>query len=142
RVDVQVRAPLVECRTLEESARRNAGIVDQYVDRAQALEESGHLVFVRHVANLGLRGPSRLERLPVASHPDDVIAGRREASDDRSADALPAARDDDSASDRHATASSSARNARRSILPEGVFGSSATKRTSRGYLWGERWVRM
>src|SRR5206468_7810289 len=83
---------------------------------AEGLEEHAHAPLVGDV------------ELVVAGRLDPVAGGGK-ALCDRLADALRSPRDDDDAA--HASS------AFRSSFPDGVFGRSSTKTTSRGYLCGE-----
>src|SRR5215217_3202442 len=89
---------------------REPGVVDEHVDVPDAVEQGVDLLFVGDVAG-------------GAPDPDGVVARGLEALHDRLADALRAAGDD---------YRPHARSAFRSILPEGVLGSSETISTTRG----------
>src|SRR5262249_13121016 len=114
RVDVEVRAPVVQCRAGERGSGRHACIVDEHVDAAEPVEERLDRGLV---GNVELVVPGRVH----------LVFGEPLA--DGLADPLGAPGDDDDAT--HAAS------AFRSSLPDGVFGSSSTNTTSRGYLCGE-----
>src|SRR5262249_51277854 len=89
RVDVEVALPVGELGPGERGGGRDAGVVDEYVDRPEPLEERDDLSLVGHVADLVDRRPRR------APDRDDAVARAAEPLAAREADPLPAAGDDD-----------------------------------------------
>src|SRR6188472_3470526 len=107
-------APVLERRARERRAEADSRVVDEDIDVSEALEERRHLPLVGDV------------KLVVSGGMHLLV---REAFGDRLPDAFGATCDDNRAA--HLAS------AFRSSFPDGVFGSSSRKTTSRGYLCGD-----